>query len=83
MAQAVFRTGEDTRGDLALLEGPIGQWGIPLPYTATAMRPSNTNARQVPVLVESAQFARVMRELGARQIFALSPQAKGRVERMA
>ena len=41
------------------------------------------NARQVPVLVESAQFARVMRELGVRQIFALSPQAKGRVERMA
>ena len=28
------------------------------------------------------QFARVMRELGSQQIFALSPQAKGRVERM-
>ena len=28
------------------------------------------------------QFARVMRELGIQQIFALSPQAKGRVERM-
>ena len=35
------------------------------------------------MLVESTQFARVMRELGVRQIFALAPQAKGRVERMA
>ena len=41
------------------------------------------NARQGPVLYESTQFARVMRELGIQQIFAMSPQAKGRVERMA
>ena len=41
------------------------------------------NARQGPVLYESTQLARVMQELGIRQIFALSPQAKGRVERMA
>ena len=41
------------------------------------------NARQAPVLVESTQFAKVMRALGIRQIFALSPQAKGRVKRMA
>ena len=32
--------------------------------------------------VETTQFAGVMRELGSQQIFALSPQAKGRVERM-
>ena len=32
--------------------------------------------------VETTQFARVMRDLGIQQIFALSPQAKGRVERM-
>ena len=31
---------------------------------------------------ETTQFAGVMRELGIQQIFALSPQAKGRVERM-
>ena len=36
-----------------------------------------------PVLAESTQFARVIRELGIQQIFAVSPQAKGRVERMA
>ena len=34
------------------------------------------NARQKPVPVETTQFARVMRELGIQQIFALSPQAK-------
>ena len=34
-----------------------------------------------PVPVETTQFARVMRELGVQQIFALSPQAKGLVER--
>ena len=32
--------------------------------------------------VETTQFARVMREMGIQQIFALSAQAKGRVERM-
>ena len=36
-----------------------------------------------PVPVESTQFARVMRKLGIQQIFGFSPQAKGRVERMA
>ena len=30
MAQVVFRTAEDTRGYLALLEGMVRQWGIPL-----------------------------------------------------
>ena len=40
------------------------------------------NARQKPVPVETTQFARVMRDLGVQQIFVLSPQAKGRVERM-
>ena len=35
------------------------------------------------MLYESTQFARVMRELGIQQIFAMSSQVKGRVERMA
>ena len=83
VAQAVFRTGEDTRGYLVLLEGLVRQWGIPLsplrpPRCLQVQRPS-----EEPVPVETThQFARVMRELGIQQIFALSPQAKGRVERM-
>ena len=82
MAQAVFRTSEDTRGYLVLLEGLVRQWGIPLAPYSDRHSAFKYNARQKPVPVETIQFARVMRELGIKQIFALSPQAKGRVERM-
>ena len=82
VAQAVFRTTEDTRGYLVLLEGLIRQWGIPLALYSDRHAAFKYNARQKPVPVETTQFARVMRELGIQQIFALSPQAKGRLERM-
>ena len=82
VAQAVFRTTEDTRGYLVLLEGLVRQWGIPLAIYSDRHAAFKYNARQKPVPVETTQFARVMRELGIQQIFALSPQAKGRVERM-
>ena len=82
MAQAVFRTTEDTRGYLVLLEGLVRQWGIPLALYSDRHAAFKYNARQKPVPVETTQFARVMRETGIQQIFALSPQAKGRVERM-
>ena len=83
VAQALFHPSEDTRGYLALLEGLVRQWGIPLALYSDRHAAFKYNARQGPVLYESTQFAQVMRELGIRQIFALSPQAKGRVERMA
>ena len=82
VAQAVFRTSEDTLGYLVLLEGLIRQWGIPLALYSDRHAAFKYNARQKAVPVETTQFARVMRELGIQQIFALSPQAKGRVERM-
>ena len=82
VAQAVFRTAEDTRGYLVLLEGLIRQWGIPLALYSDRHAAFKHNARKVPLLAETTQFARVMREIGIQQIFALSPQAKGRVERM-
>ena len=82
VAQAVFRTSEDTRGYLLLLEGLVRQWGIPLALYSDRHAAFKYNARRVPVPVETTQFARVIRELGINQIFALSPQAKGRVERM-
>ena len=82
VAQAVFRTTEDTRGYLVLLEGLVRQWGIPLALYSDRHAAFKYNARQKPVPVETTQFARVMRDLGSQQIFALSPQAKGRVERM-
>ena len=82
VAQAAFRTTEDTRGYLVLLEGLIRQWGIPLALYSDRHSAFKYNARQKPVPVETTRFAGVMRDLGIRQIFALSPQAKGRVERM-
>ena len=83
VAQAIFHHTEDTRGYLILLEGLVRQWGIPLALYSDRHAAFKYNARQGPVLFESTQFARVMRELGIQQIFAMSPQAKGRVERMA
>ena len=82
VAQAAFRTTEDTRGYLVLLEGLVRQWGIPLALYGDRHSAFKYNARQKPVPVETTRFAGVMRELGSQQIFALSPQAKGRVERM-
>ena len=83
VAQAVFRTSEDTRGYLVLLEGLIRQWAIPLALYSDRHAAFKYSARQRPVPVETThQFARVMHDLGVQQIFALSPQAKGRVERM-
>ena len=82
VAQAVFHTTEDTRGYLVLLEGLVRQWDIPLAIYSDRHAAFKYNARQKPVPAETTQFARVMREMGVQQIFALSPQAKGRVERM-
>ena len=82
VAQAVFRTTEDTRGYLVLIESLIRHCGIPLALYSDRHAAFKYNARQKPVPVETTQFARVMRHLGVQQIFALSPQAKGRVDRM-
>ena len=83
VAQAVFHHTEDTRGYLILLEGLVRQWGIPLALYSDRHAAFKYNASQGPAQYESTQFARVMGELGIQQIFAMSPQAKGRVERMA
>ena len=85
VSQAVFRITEDTRGYLVLLvllEGLVRQWGIPLAIYRDRHSAFRYNARHKPVPVETTQFARVMRDMGIEQIFALTPQAKGRVERM-
>ena len=80
---AVFRTGEDTRGYFMLLDGLIQRWGIPLALYSDRHAVFKHNARQPETAGEATQFTRGLQELGIRQIFARSPQAKGRVERMA
>ena len=85
VANAVFRQAEDTRGYFILMDGLIRRWGIPLAlYTDRhGVFKFNGRPRHIPRPIESTHFTRAMRGLGVQQIFALSPQAKGRVERAA
>ena len=82
VANAVFSTGEDTRGYFTLLEGLIERWGIPLALYSDRHAVFKHNTRPPETAAEATQFTRALQELGIRQIFARSAQAKGRVERM-
>ena len=83
VAYAVFCTGEDARGYFMLLEGLVQRWGIPLALYSDRDAVFKHNARRPETAAEATQFTPASQELGIRQIFARSPQAKGRVERMA
>ena len=83
---ALFREQEDTQGYLLLLRGVIERCGIPLAvYTdrhsvfghCRSFHETNVS----PGVGASTQFGRALRELGVTQVFAHSPEAKGRVER--
>ena len=82
---ACFRPDEDACRYFQLLGDLIGSHGIPLAFYSdrhSVFVPSVRSGR--PSQAEGAiQFARAMGELGIRQIFASSAQAKGRVERAA
>ena len=74
---ALFREREDTVGYLTLLKTIVERQGIPSAvytdrHAAFIHRDDRTEATQVSMSLH---------ELGVRQIFALSPEAKGRVER--
>ena len=85
---ALFREQEDTDGYFRLMKGIIQRRGIPLAlysdryfvfcYSRRANEPGEASYvdRDKPT-----QFGRAMRELGVTQVFARSPEAKGRVER--
>ena len=81
---ALIQEQEDTRGYLSLLQGIIECQGVPMAvYTdghavfQPRRSPSDSAAQKVP----STQWGRALRELGITQIWAHSPEAKGRVER--
>ena len=82
---AVFRQEEDTRGYFDLTEGLIQRWGVLIALYGDrhGVFKFSGNPRHIQPPVEATHFSRAMVELGIRQIFARSPQAKGRVERMA
>lgn len=87
---ALFQEHEDARGYFKLLWGIINLHGLPLAvYTdlhsvfQVPRRPSETVDEWLSRKRGRTQFGRAMRELGVCQVFARSPEAKGRVERMA
>jgi hypothetical protein len=84
---ALFREQEDTRGYLLLLRGVIERCGMPLAVYTDRHAVFGSWRRgpdEIPtslVAGASTQCARALRELGVTQVFAHSPEAKGRVER--
>ncbi len=82
VANALFCEYENIRDYFLLLRGLIESYGIPIAlYTdrhSVFKHVPGGGAPSAPT-----QFSRAMDELGIQMIFALSPQAKGRVERVA
>ena len=85
---ALFREQEDTEGYFRLMKGIIQQWGIPLAlysdryFVFCYSKPaSETGGASIIDRSKPTQFGRAMQELGVTQVFARSPEAKGRVER--
>ena len=79
---ALFCEQEDSLSYFRLLQGLIQHRGIPLALY-TDRHPVFKHSSEYPPAGTSTQFSRAMDELGIQLIFALSPQAKGRVERAA
>jgi hypothetical protein len=84
---AIFREQEDTDGYFLLIDGIIRQHGIPMAvYTdqhSVFQDPGISYKHNGSRQNGTTQFARAMKELGISIIVARSPQAKGRVERLA
>ena len=83
---ALFREQEDTYGYFVLLRGIIERYGIPLAVYSDghAIFRQSRRSRAMPEVSQEGkggftQFSRAMQELGVGQIFARSPEAKGRV----
>mgnify|MGYP001594814258 FL=1 len=89
MPYALFREQEDTQGYLLLLHEIIQHKGIPLALYSDrhgifqrSPKDSETVEEQLAGTREPTQFGRAIKELGIQNIFARSPQAKGRIERL-
>ena len=80
---ALFSWQEDTRSYFHLMEELIQRRGIPLAIYSDRHGVFKFSGDANGKTTWPTHFARAMEELGIRQIFARSPQAKGRVERAA
>ncbi|MBI4287715.1 MAG: ISNCY family transposase [Chloroflexi bacterium] len=78
---ALFRKEEDAVGYFLLVRGIIERKGIPLALYSDRHATFRPTRAPVGSTAELTQFGRAMGELGVSQIFALSPEAKGRIER--
>ena len=85
VANAVFSPEEDTRSYFTLMQGLIERWGVPIALYGDrhGVFKFSGKPRHVHPPVEATHFSKAIAELGIQQIFARSPQAKGRVERAA
>jgi len=94
IAGAVFREEEDSIGYFQMLEEIMRRYGMPLAlyhdrsgvFVTNPPRPAETTPgiavapwRETPALT---QFGRVLKELAIESIISLSPQARGRIERL-
>ena len=82
VVNARFCDQEDSLSYFLLLQGLIQRRGIPLALY-TDRHPVFKHRSEHQPAGTATQFGRAMEELGVQLIFALSPQAKGRVERTA
>ena len=82
VVSTLFCQYENTRDYFALMRGLIEDYGVPIALYADC----HSVFKHVPgagVPSAPTQFSRAMDDLGIQMIYALSPQAKGRVERSA
>ena len=82
VAGALFCDHENTSSYFLLMQGLIRRRGIPLALYTDRHAVFKHRSEYQPAGT-TTQFGRAMEELGTQLIFALSPQAKGRVERTA
>jgi len=85
---ALFQKQENTEGYFRLMRGIIQQKGIPLALYSDRHFAFRYNGKAKEALEGAltekrnpTQFGRAMREMGVTQVFARSPEAKGRIER--
>ena len=83
VASALFCLEETTHDYFMLLEDLVRCWGIPLSLYTNRHTVFTPRIDTRPMPSGDTQFTRAMDELGIELILARSPQAKGRVERMA
>ena len=85
VVNALFSPEEDTHGYFTLMQGLIERWGRPIALYGDrhGVFKFSGKPRHIQPPAEATHFSKAIAELGIQQIFARSPQAKGRVERAA